>query len=199
MRHNVGMRRNVGLFLVWILATVLAIAIASAAVAGVRNQVTARPASVGAPPEALAASDSSTTIQPTTTLTPMATSTTMATSEIEAPEHSTTTTRSPADATTTTTQTPSSSIPTTTTAPTEYSRTYDTEGGSVRIRVSGDDVEFVGAYPKSGWKVELENPGPEKVEIHFKHDGEEHESEIHEVEVEARIDDGELKVDISTE
>jgi uncharacterized protein YcnI len=96
----------------------------------------------------------------------------------------TSTTKAPPVATTSTT---------TSTVNAGYTKTYDTEAGSVRIVVAGDSVTFAGATPLPGWTVELKNSGPEEVKVHF----EQNSDEEHEIEFKAKIDDGELKVSIS--
>lgn len=69
--------------------------------------------------------------------------------------------------------------------------------GSVRITVSGESVTFSGATPLPGWTVELENSGPEEVNVHFERNEDEDEEE--EIEFKAKVEDGELKVTISEE
>ena len=72
--------------------------------------------------------------------------------------------------------------------------TFDTDGGSIIIEVNGDEVAFVGAFPQPGWKVELEDAGPEKVVVHFEPNNEDDDREI---KFEARVEDGVLLPDIS--
>lgn len=64
------------------------------------------------------------------------------------------------------------------------------------MEVNGDEVAFVGAFPQSGWKVELEDAGPEKVVVHFEPNNEDDDREI---EFEAWVKDGVLLHDISEE
>ena len=69
---------------------------------------------------------------------------------------------------------------------------YATDGGSVAILVSAESVTFGGGSPANGWNMEVEDYGPEKVEVHFE--------EINgggEIEFEARIRDGKVVVSIS--
>jgi len=61
----------------------------------------------------------------------------------------------------------------------------------VRVVVEGTTVSFGGAYPNPGWKVELEDNGPDRVRVKFERN--EGEGEI---EVTARVHDGELLIDI---
>ena len=74
--------------------------------------------------------------------------------------------------------------PTTTTAPpsTEI-RSYDLVGGSVTVEVGTNTVRLAGASPKAGFSMEVENSGPEKVEVEFK-------NEDHESKFSGRFEDG---------
>jgi type IV secretory pathway VirB10-like protein len=72
----------------------------------------------------------------------------------------------PDNATETSTTAPSATS-TTTKAETAYTRLVDTDGGSVAIRVTGDEVVFRRAFPSSGWRFDLVNGGPETVEVIF--------------------------------
>jgi len=99
------------------------------------------------------------------------------------PNHSTSTTTAP---------------PVTTTTSASYTKTYGTESGlpgEVTIIVSGESVTFGGASPLLGWKVEIEDSGPEQVDVHF----ERNEDDEEKVEFKAEIEDGELDVKISEE
>ena len=163
----------------------------------------AEPAGDDAPTEPLA-----TTVPPTDSDQPlddveMLTTTIPETTTTSPPEPTPTTTTTVAETTRTTTtttsppQTTTTTAPTTTTttvAPASYTRTYDTVAGSVRVRVEGESVTFAGAFPQPGWSVELKNGGPEKVEVEFdQNDGE------GEVEFTAKVEDGELVVEIDVE
>jgi hypothetical protein len=55
------------------------------------------------------------------------------------------------------------------------------------VIVEGNEVRFGGAFPNPGWRVELEDAGPEQVKVHF-----ERNDDSGEVEFRARIEDGEL-------
>ncbi len=57
----------------------------------------------------------------------------------------------------------------------------------MRVIVEGDEVHFGGAFPNPGWRVELEDAGPERVKVHF-----ERNDEDGEVQFTARLEDGEL-------
>ena len=208
------MKAGMKFALAWLGATVVAVLVAAAAVGSVRSEVTDEPTRLGSPEIAAMSADvpatqpvtsSSTSTLPVVDVTstapetePLPTTTTTTTTVAEttptiaAP---TTTVGSapeppPAPTTTTTTTEPST---TTTTEPAEsYSKTYDTVGGSVRVIVEGASVTFGGAVPKAGWSVELEKPGPKEVKVEF----DENEGEG-EVEFSAKIEDGELTVEIS--
>ena len=184
----------------WMGATIVAVIVAATAVASVRSHVTDEPTQLGSPAAVALASDVSTAGQettPTTGIDRVVTTTSLApssttTSTVAAP---TTTLPPTSDAapTSTSTSTTSTQPPTTTTQPSEsYSKTFDTDGGSVRVIVDGDNVTFGGAVPNTGWKVELKKPGPDEVKVEFdQNDGE------GEVEFSAKVEGGELKVEIS--
>jgi len=192
-----SMRKSIGMFAAWAGATLLAVAIAAAAVGSVRTQLTDEPTSIGAPAVTLAADD------------PADDLVVLDHGELEIPSTSTTT--SPIEETTTTTTTtttlPPKETPTTiapvvqsstpdtsTTAPTDYTKTYDTEGGTVRIRITGESVTLVAASPKPGWKLDVDENGPDRIEIHFEQNDDDEDSEF---EFQAEFDDGELKITIS--
>lgn len=178
----------------WIGATLVAVVIASAAVGSVRSQVTDDALPLGSPDVAALAVGVTNALDTTTTQAPASSSTstalgsgTTSTSTTLPSGPSTTSTTSPASTTSTTT------APTTTAAPSpEYSRTFDTPGGSVRVVVKGNDVTFGGAVPKTGWSIELKDPGPQEVKVEFEQNGGEGD-----IEFTATIENGELKVEIS--
>ncbi len=169
--------------LIWLAVTATAVLIASAAVSSVRDQVTDTPTAM-LPPTTVAVSSTeplvadpvkpeapaaATIEEPSTTTTSLPTTTTSTTS--------TTTTTAPtatsAPATTTTTTAPTTT--TTTTAPTtEVPPPYDLIGGSVSVEIGNGAVHLLGAWPKAGFTMEVENSGPEKVEVEFHNDA--HES-----------------------
>lgn len=190
-----GMRRGIGITAAWMAATFVAILIAAAAVASVRTEVTDTPTALGEPaivavaiepePDEVDQLVSSVSIVETTTTTVSPTveaETTSTTAQVDTP--TTTTTNPPAAA---------ASSTTTSTTNASYTKTYDTEAGSVRVTVSGDSVSFSGATPLPGWKVELENSGPEEVKVNFERNDDEGE----EIEFKAKVEDGELEVSIS--
>lgn len=172
--------------LIWLAVTTTAVFIAAAAVGSVRDQVTDAPTAMvptTTSTSSLAEPTTTTTeagLTPSTTESPTtttSTTTTIAVSTTTVPEASTTTTQPPAP---TTTATP----PTTTTAPpsTEI-RSYDLVGGSVTVEVGSNTVGLAGASPKAGFSMEVENSGPEKVEVEFK-------SEDHKSHFSAKFEDG---------
>jgi hypothetical protein len=191
------MRRIVGIAAAWTAATLVAVVIAAAAVASVRTEVTDAPTVLGAPAvatEVTAQAPDPVDQSTSTTVTPVDTTTTTVNLD-DAIETTTSAPQVVASTSTTTTKAPTVATTSTTTSTIAagYTKTYDTEAGSVRIVVSGDSVSFAGATPLPGWTVELENSGPEEVKVHF----EQNSDEEHEIEFKAKIDDGELKVSIS--
>jgi hypothetical protein len=174
--------------LIWLAVTVTAVLVASAAVSSVRDQVTDTPTAM-LPPTTMAISSTDQLIaestQPEAATSALADESSVATTS--APTVTTTTLPETA-ATTTTTTIASSSDPepaettttttaptatTTTTPPTEI-RSHDLVGGSVSVEVGDGTVRLAGASPKPGFTMEVENSGPEKVEVEFHND--DHES-----------------------
>jgi hypothetical protein len=187
--------------LVWIAVTTTAVFVATAAVGSVRDRVTETPAAmVPTTANTLSGSDvSTTTTEPgatsgtsepaaattpttstTTTTTTVVVSTTEAPEAPEAPEATTTTTPPPPPPPPTTTTTTST---TTTVPPSTEIRSYDLVGGSVTVEVGNNMVNLAGASPKAGFGMDVENSGPEKVEVEF-------ESEDHDSHFSARFEDG---------
>ena len=171
--------------LIWLAVTTTAVFIAAAAVGSVRDHVTETPtAMVPTTTNTSPLADSPTTttkagLTPSTSEPPTTTTstTTIAVSTTTVPNVSTTTTQPPTPTTTTT-------PPTTSTAPpsTEI-RSYDLVGGSVTVEVGSNTVHLAGASPKAGFSMEVENSGPEKVEVEFKNDD-------HESKFSGRFEDG---------
>lgn len=194
--------------LAWIGATVVAIVIAAAAVGSVRSQVTDAPTPLGSPEAAALASTSPPVREdaPDITEPSQAQSLTTSTSvEAAASEPSSTTTTSPPTTTTvagaatgssTTTKPPAppTTVTTTTTeAPTSsYTKTYDMDAGWVRVAVDGDSVTFASASAHPGWRVEVDDEGPEEVKVHF-----ERNDDSDEIRFAVKIKDGELRPKIS--
>jgi len=163
--------------LVWLAVTATAVIVAAAAVGSVRDQVTEAPAAMVPTTSTTTASTSASSIPttaaeavpPTTITTPTATSTTTTTR----PMSTTTTPAEPEPPTTTTTV----AATTTTTTPSATDiRSYDLIGGVVTVEIGSSTVHLAGASPKSGFRMEVENSGPKKVEVEFKSD--DHESKF---------------------
>ena len=183
------MRRYLGIGVAWLGATILSVAIASTAVAGIRDRVVEAPVALGAPTTTTTVVEqtaSSTTFAPpsttaappttnsaTTTTEPPATETTVAESE------PTTTTTTAAPATTTTT--------TTTEAPEVAYQTYSLVGGTVTLAVESGTVVVASAVANPGFQAEVEKSGPTEVKVEF-------ESNDHKSELTASFEDGELRV-----
>lgn len=164
--------------LVWLAVTATAVFVAAAAVGSVRNQVTETPTAMVPTTSTTAVSTPESSV-PTTAAEAASSTTTSASASVGS---TTTTTAAP----TTTTTTPTEPTPTTTTtvpvtttttasAPTDI-RSYDLVGGVVTVEIGSSTVHLSGASPKSGFRMEVENSGPKKVEVEFKSDG--HESKF---------------------
>jgi septal ring-binding cell division protein DamX len=174
--------------LIWLAVTAAAVLIASAAVSSVRDQVTDTPTAM-LPPTTIAISSteelpvdpvqSETPVpaandEPTVTTTSTSTTTTTTTTSTTVPATTAPISESepePAETTTTATTTPAT---TTTSAPPTEIRSYDLVGGTVSVEIGDGTVRLAGASPKPGFTMEVENSGPEKVEVEFHND--DHES-----------------------
>lgn len=176
----------------------MAILVASAAVGSVRSQVTEEPTPLGSPDVAALAGGVETAAQPATetTVDPLTTTSSgPAPSPLEAqPESATSSSTSPTTSTTTSTAATSTTLSATTSVPPSYAKTYDTDGGSVRIVVEGDAVTFFDAVPKTGWRVEVKDRGPEEVVVEF----EQNDGDL-EIEFSAKVQNGEVRPEISGE
>jgi hypothetical protein len=82
----------------------------------------------------------------------------------------------------------------TTTAFVSTTYTFDTDGGSVIVKVDGDDVTLVSVFAQLGWRYEVKDDGTERVVVEFEPNDEDDDREI---KFEVWVDDGELEVDIS--
>lgn len=192
------MKRGIGFGIAWFGATAVAILIAAAAVGSVRSQVTEAPIRLGSPSAAALAATPlepvpDPAVDPAVVSTPTVVVTVPPTTVAPVAPTEGSTTTVPTDSTPPTSAPPqTSTTSTSTTVPFEsYSKTYNTTGGSVTIVVSGEYVTLVTYFVEVGWTIEVEDSGPEKVEIHFEqNDGDD------EIEFEARIHDGELEVSI---
>lgn len=182
------MRRYLGVGVAWLGATIVSVAIASAAVAGVRDRVVETPVAMGAPTTTTTvASATTSTFAATTT-----TSTTTSTTEPPATTSTTSTTVADVEQTTSTTAAPettttTSTTTTTTVAPSPSYETYSLVGGTVTL-AWGDGVVSVAAVdPNLGYRAETEQEGPAEVKVEF-------ESNDHKSVLRAYFDDGEPKV-----
>ncbi len=182
------MKNRLGLVTAWLLATALAVGVASQAVGLVADRAVELPAQINiavagqssfgpitAPP-----SDPSTptTIRSTTTTSSTApaptTSTTPTTSS-----GVTTSTGATATTTTTATTSPPPSTTTTTSAPLLDSQTFFPTGGQVSVACTGPDtIKYLAAVPASGWTLHREDSGPVKVRVEFESGEQESEIEI---------------------
>jgi hypothetical protein len=70
--------------------------------------------------------------------------------------------------------------------------TYELIGGWVKIRYGAGEVWFVDGGAASGFSVEVEETGPDEVEVRFR-------SDDHESKFKAEYDHGELDVEIEEE
>ncbi|MCZ7533918.1 MAG: hypothetical protein M5U23_11050 [Acidimicrobiia bacterium] len=178
------MRRGLGLSIAWIGATIVSVVIAGAAVSSVRSQVTEKPTALGSPTAAALAVDTvSTTIQSATASSTVSTTVPATSSETVIP---------PISETIGSTMAPVPPPSPVTTQPTTSTKTYSTDGGTVRIAISDQSVTFSGAVPNPGWKVEIEHSGPEEVKVKFKQN--DHGDD--EIEFKAQFEYGELQISI---
>ena len=198
------MRTTFGLFAAWTGATLLAIAVAAAAIGSVRTQLVDDTAVLRSPSAAALASISDTAV-PDDGVPAQSEAPSDSGNDTTGPDLSTTSDDSPTttltdvdhDATSSTTAVPTTTEdPTTTTAaPTSYTQSFVTEGGTVVIMVSDNSVTYVNSQPNLGWTAEVKDEGPEKVVVKFEMNEEEDEEE--EIKFTAKIEDGELEIKIS--
>ncbi|MDH3606255.1 MAG: hypothetical protein OER12_04600 [Acidimicrobiia bacterium] len=187
------MKNRIGLIGAWVLATALAMGVASQAVGLVADRAAEIPVQVPIAVAGPASFDSSTStlVQPTTTGQPSTTLTTTT-----AP----TTPTTPGSGATTTTLSPVTTLVTTTTSPTTTttvpplpldSGSFVATGGRVTVACTGaNTITLLGTSPVGGWSVEVESSGPEKVRVDF-------ESGEEESEIEVVCVNGQLQADIS--
>lgn len=170
------MAKRLGFISLWLVATLASIAVGVEAVTSVRQQVADTPAPLGA----LAATTTTTTAPPVGTVTTTRPVTTTAAepatvTTTSMPASTTTTTAPPVTVaagvtTTSSTTTTSTTVPETSTTvaavePGEQS--YSLVGGWVRISVEQDRVDLIGAAPLAGYDMEIEDAGPQQVEVEF--------------------------------
>jgi hypothetical protein len=210
------MIRRLGVIVVWVVATLVATAVALAAVRSVAGQVVDGPdsplvaATTTFGPDAASPTTGPTTkaAPPATTLAPVDLGTTSLADEAadgnepvpDANEGSDAATTSEATQAPPATTTSTTLAPTTTEAPTtttqapivEPTETYQLIGGWVRISSSPGVVSLDGAGPNAGFSVEVQASGPERVKVEFRNDN-------HESEFEAAWRGEDLKIEISEE
>ena len=191
--HNGGMSRRVGIVVAWFAATIVAIGVAATAVGSVRGQVTDVPVIPAADTVALlVTTTTAATVDTTTTTTLPSTTTTTATEGTTPPTTSQTTTTSTTAPQSTTTTTAPVALTTTTTVTSPAVTTYQLIGGQVTISALQPNVTLVGAVPTAGFSAEVDESGPEEVEVDF-------ESSGHKSSFRARWEDGSLDIDIDEE
>lgn len=182
------MKKRFGLLAAWLLATTLAVGVASQAVGLVADRAVEIPAQV---PVALGDQSSIGPITAPPGRPPTSIATTTTTSTIAgAPTDST----APGATSSTTSSTITAAPSTTTTSPPPLdSRTYYLPGGQVSVACTGSEtIKLLSTSPAPGWRLELESSGPEKVRVDFESGEEEAESEI-----EIVCQNGRLNEDIS--
>lgn len=200
------MRTVLAISTAWLAATLVAVVVAAAAVGNVRTQVTDGPTALG-PPTTIEA-DEEPPLPPSVSETPeLSLDVDPPDDSIELVPETTTTSTTIVETTTSKASSSESPVTTTTTAPptttttttvASYTKTYNVTvdgvtAGTVRIAVSGETVSFSGATVAPGWKFELDEEGPEKVQVKF----EAIEDDDIKFKFKAEIDDGELEVEIS--
>lgn len=176
--HDGGVRRTLLLVAAWAAAGATAVALATAAVSMVGNQVTgSRPSPLSADQvrrELDAGGGGASRSTTSTTTTPAGSGPDVA------PEPESSSARSPASTETTRTVRPAPTpSPTTTTtrpaAPSE-TRTYNLVGGTATLRFSESGVKVVVASPNAGFSVEVEPTHDNGVKVEFR--SERHRSRV---------------------
>ena len=182
-------RNRLGLITAWLLATAVAVGVASQAVGLVADRAVDLPVQV---PIAVAGQSSFGPItappaDPTPTTTAAATTTTLARATATSTSTSTT---APAPAAPTATSTTITAPIETTTTPLD-SGSFVTTGGQVTAACTGPDtITLLGAVPVAGWSLDVESSGPAKVRVDF-------ESGEREAEIEVVCRTGQLFADTS--
>jgi hypothetical protein len=181
-------RRRLVLALTWAAATLVAVFVALQAVGAVGRQVTDRPAAVGRPTTtttapSTAAPSTSTTSTSTTTITsttaPSAPNPTRVTDPGGPQQPQTTEPPEQAQSSSSEAESSESSGPPVTSAATAPgpTTTYNLQGGSIGVRCTGpSSIELVYSSPAPGFGAEVDNSGPQEVEVRFESD--EHHSRI---------------------
>lgn len=151
----------------WVAAVLITTAVTWQIVSFADSQVSARPVEVVAVTSTASTSATSSSVANTSTTVPGTTG---------------------SSTSSTTTSSTSASTPTT---DAEWSvRTISSAGGTVVIRHRPGEVELQAATPASGFEVEIDDAGPDRVRVEF-------ESDDSDVRVEAEWNNGELDVTIS--
>lgn len=174
------MLRRIGVVVIWSLATLGTASLTYAAVSSAGRAVGNDPSAPVAGAE-IAARISTTT---TTTIAAVegSSTTTFAFGETTI----TTATTLPGTTTTAPAGPPTTAAPVVTTTATTTQHWKTVPGvGTVGVAVSGDEVTLVSATPVTPFHVDVEDDGPEKVEVEF-------DSESAEYQVRATVQDGEL-------
>ena len=106
--------------------------------------------------------------------TPTATNASGSSVTIPAAPSESTTTAAPSPPSTThtsaTTTSPKTSVPTTkppTVTPTPVVRTWTTAGGVASVACTGPAISLLSASPQDGWRVKIEERGPDRVKLEF--------------------------------
>jgi hypothetical protein len=174
------MKQRIGLATAWLVATALAVGVASQAVDLVGDRaeevpvavpvvgtVRSAPTVTASPLTPVDTTVTSVPVIPSTTTPP---STAAPSTGATTTPQSTTTTVSPS----TTTTSIVSSTTTTSLSPLE-SGTVFTPGGQVSAACTGaETITLQGAVPASGWTVDVEESGPERVRVEFEQGEQEH-------------------------
>ncbi len=71
-------------------------------------------------------------------------------------------------------------------------QTFDSVGGSARIKFQDGQLSVVSTSPNSGYVVEIEAGGPTEIEIRF-------ESDSHESRIKVQVEDGQMRVRVEEE
>lgn len=160
------MLKRVAVIAAWVVATMATATITLAAVGAAGREVSVRPAMPISSTELAARFAATTTTQP-------ASGTTLGTTTAPSTLAETTTSTSATTSTTQPVSTTTAPPPTTTSASAGQTTTYEQPGvGRVTIKVSGGDVTYVTSVVLgSGYHVEVDDRGPEKVVVKFERDG----------------------------
>lgn len=177
-----GMTRRLGV-MAWVVATVVSVAVSTAAVARVRAQVTERPAVVSIATlrrtttttvaQALPESRSTSPRDVPSTTTPVPDSTTTTRASVEATPATTVETLPPPATDPPATEPPGDDEPGSDDdrggQPTTQTRTF--RGGSVTVSYDGSSLTLVSATPEEGYELQVEEQSPERIVVRFVDEG----------------------------